>query len=154
MDDKIKKIRESEKRSHIEIYANETLYQTDSWLKKPIKAVTDILPLFHDYKELKVLDLGCGVGRNSICIARKYKHINCTIDCVDLLELAIEKLQLNANEYDVQSYMNGIVLPIEDYTIPPQSYDLILAVSALEHVATNDIFLAKLAEIRDGIRTI
>lgn len=38
-------------------------------LQKPIKTVRELIPLFSNYKELRVLDLGCGIGCNSICIA-------------------------------------------------------------------------------------
>ena len=73
MDERLIRIRESEKKSHMEIYSNEQLYQTNSWLKKPIKTVQELLPLFREYKKLRVLDLGCGVGRNCLAIASEYK---------------------------------------------------------------------------------
>ena len=152
MNNRIRQIRESEKKSHIEMYSNDELYKTGSWLKKPIKTIQEIIPLFKDYKELNVLDLGCGVGRNSISIAQEYKNADCIIECVDILELAIEKLYSNANEYGVSSNIRGIVKPIEDYVIQANSYDFIMAVSALEHVDTKNTFIDKLVEIREGIR--
>ena len=36
MDTKTKQIRENERLSHTEIYTKEKLYDTDTWLKKPI----------------------------------------------------------------------------------------------------------------------
>ncbi len=66
MDNRIKVIRESEKKSHIEMYSNDELYQPGSWLNRPIKTIKEIVPLFGEYRRLRVLDLGCGVGRNSI----------------------------------------------------------------------------------------
>ncbi len=89
MNDRLARIRESEKKSHTAAYTNERLYHSDSWLQKPIRTVLGILPLFDAYKELRVLDLGCGVGRNSICVAKTCQNINCTVDCVDLLEIAM-----------------------------------------------------------------
>ena len=77
LDERINRIRESERKSHTEIYSDEKLYATDSWLKKPIKTVR-------------------GFARNS--------------------------------------------------------YDFIMAVSALEHIDTEDSFRMKLAEIRAGLR--
>lgn len=62
-------IRESERKSHIEMYSNSELFKEGSWLRKPIKTILNLLPEFKDYKELNVLDLGCGVGRN--CIANR-----------------------------------------------------------------------------------
>lgn len=46
MTPRIKTIRESEKLSHTKIYTDEELYHTDSWLKKPIKTVREIMELF------------------------------------------------------------------------------------------------------------
>lgn len=165
MDERLKRIRESEKKSHMEIYSNEQLYQTDSWLKKPIKTVQELIPLFREYKKLRVLDLGCGVGRNCIAVASEfmgtdsgcktenseYKGAECVVEGVDILPLAIEKLLQNAVEHGVSEQVCGIVAPIEDYTIRKNYYDLILAISALEHVDTEESFASKLLEIKEGI---
>lgn len=151
MDNRIKQIRESEKKSHIEMYSNEELYKSDSWLKKPIKTVQELIPLFHDYEKLTVLDLGCGVGRNSIPIAYEYKDIVCSIDCVDILDLAIEKLYANAKEYGVQSNIHGVVNTIEEFAVKEKYYDFIMAVSSLEHVESESSFVKKLVEIKNGI---
>lgn len=43
MNDRLSRIRENEKKSHTEIYTNEKLYDTDSWLARPIKTVKEIL---------------------------------------------------------------------------------------------------------------
>lgn len=110
------------------------------------------MPLFKDYKEFYALDLGCGVGRNSIYIAECLKNIPCTIECVDILQLAIDKLLDNANKYGVLPAVKGIVKPIEEYTIEKKRYDFILAVSALEHIDSKDSFVNKLKEINQGIR--
>lgn len=152
MDNRIKQIRESEKKSHIEMYSNEELYKSDSWLKKPIKTVQELIPMFEDYKKINVLDLGCGVGRNSIPIACKYKNVDCTVDCVDILELAIEKLYANAKEYDVHSNIHGVVNTIEEFIVKEKYYDFIIVVSSLEHVESEINFVNKLVEIKNGIR--
>lgn len=152
MDERITRIRESERKSHTEIYTNEKLYNSDSWLQKPIKTVKDISVLFEKYNELRVLDLGCGVGRNSIYFAEKFKGKNCIVDCVDLLDIAIEKLMVNAEEHNIVSNINGITKSIEEYEIKTNSYDLIMAISALEHIDTYESFLRKLIEIKEGLR--
>lgn len=152
MDERLKRIRESERKSHIEIYTDDKLYATDSWLKKPIKTVRDIMPLFVDYKKLRVLDLGSGVGRNSIYVAECFKDRDCLVDCVDLLEIAIEKLMQNAKEHGVVANIKGIQKSIEEYSIDAETYDFIMAISALEHIDTEESFRKKLVEIRDGLR--
>lgn len=48
--------------------------------------------------------------------------------------------------------IQGIQKSIEEYAIDANSYDLIMAVSALEHIDTEESFRKKLAEIRDGLR--
>lgn len=151
LNDRIKQIRESEKKSHIEMYSNDELYKSENWLRKPIKTVQELIPLFADYEKLKVLDLGCGVGRNSIPIAQTYKDIDCRIDCVDILELAIEKLYENADKYGILQNIQGYIKPIEDFYICENSYDIVIAVSALEHVESEAIFRYKLSEIKNGI---
>ena len=152
MDSRIKQIRESEKKSHIEMYSTEELYKSESWLKKPSKTVQELIPMFEDYKKINVLDLGCGVGRNSIPIACEYKNVDCIVDCVDILELAIEKLYANADTHGVSSSIHGVVKSIEEFAIKEDYYDFIMAVSSLEHVESEKDFENKLEEIKDGIR--
>lgn len=148
----LKSIRDAEKESHLEIYSTAKLFESGSWLQKPVKTVVDLLEHFKDYKELAVLDLGCGVGRNCIPIARKFYNIPCRIDCVDILDFAIDELNKNSILYDVENKINGIISSIDDYKILNNHYDLIIAVSALEHINSEIAFIEKLKEIRNGIR--
>lgn len=152
MNSRIDKIRKSEKLSHTKIYNDEDLYNTDSWLGKPIKTVQEIVPLLLSCTGIRALDLGCGIGRNSIYIAQSFKDKGCLVDCVDILDIAIDKLKSNARIHGVEDNIEGIIGTIEGFTIPADSYDLILAVSALEHVESEESFLNKLQEIKAGIR--
>lgn len=151
-DARLKEIRKNERKSHIEMYSNDELYKEGSWLRRPIKTVVDLIPLFDKYEEINVLDLGCGVGRNCICIAQHYHNRLCKIDCVDILDLAIEKLYANADEYGATLNICGIVKAIDDYQIRKNNYDLVMAVSSLEHVDSKKTFVSKLQEIEQGIR--
>ena len=152
MDDRLKEIRKAEAESHTEAYTSHALFSTGSWLAKPVKTVLDILPLFEGYKEFRGLDLGSGVGRNSIPVAQHFSSVPCWVDCVDILELAIEKLLENAQQHGVAGNIQGIVSSIDDYEINAESYDLIMAVSALEHIASRMAFENKLTAIREGVR--
>lgn len=146
----LKSIREAEKESHLEIYSTARLFESGSWLQKPVKTVLDILPFFKNYGKMNVLDLGCGVGRNCIPIAQEYKDIYCKIDCVDILDYAIEELDKNSIIHHVSKNINGIVSSIDDFSIKENYYDFILAVSALEHINSLQAFTDKLIEIRNG----
>lgn len=119
---RLKEIRESEKKSHIETYTNNELYENGSWLQKPIKTILDLIPFFESYERLHILDL------------------------------AIEKLESNAKKYGADSSINGILKPLEEYVISEDSYDLIMAISALEHIDSETSFFEKLHEICKGIR--
>lgn len=148
----LQEIREYEKQSHIDVYTNFELYSDGSWLKKPVKTIMDLLPHFSGYTHLNVLDLGCGVGRNSIAVAKYFSSIPCRVDCVDILDLAVEKLSKNAEQFGVSHSIHGILSPIDAFTIPSACYDLIIAISALEHMDSKDSLIAKLREIKGGIR--
>lgn len=148
----LESVREAEKLSHEEVYSKAVLFEKGSWLYKPVRTVLDILPLFSDYESLTVLDLGCGVGRNAIPIAQFCSEKSARTDCVDILEVAIDKLVEYAEDYGVSHVINGIVSPIDSFEIKKNSYDFILAVSALEHVDSTELFEDKLIQIRDGIR--
>lgn len=148
----LKQIRENERKSHIAMYSNHSLYKEGSWLTKPIKTVVDLFPYFDSRSELTVLDLGCGIGRNCISIARHFQKVSCHIDCVDILDLAIDQLEHYAKGFDVAHNIHGIVRSIDDFLIPPNHYDWILAVSALEHIDSKESFINKLMEISNGIR--
>ena len=152
MSDRLNHIRQAEAASHTQAYSNHSLFSPGSWLAKPVKTVMDLLPLFEGYTAFRVLDLGSGVGRNCIPVALHFSGIPCRVDCVDILELAVAKLKDNAQQYGVADHIQGIVSAIDDYEIAADSYDLILAVSALEHIASQSAFEKKLAEIRDGLR--
>lgn len=151
--DRISQIRQAEAESHIETYTNHTLFSAGSWLAKPVKTVLDLLPMFGEYTDFRALDLGCGVGRNSIPVAQHFKDIPCRVDCIDILEMAIEKLNENAQQYGIAVNIQGMVSSIDDYEIEADGYDLIMAISALEHIASRSAFEKKLVEIRKGLRT-
>ena len=149
---RLDEIRKAEAESHTQAYTNHSLFSPGSWLAKPVKTVTDLLPLFEGYIDFRALDLGSGIGRNCIPVAQHFSRVPCRVDCVDILELAIAKLNENAQQYGVENCIQGTVSSIDDYEIDADSYDLIMAISALEHIASRSAFEKKLTDIRDGLR--
>ena len=95
MESQLQQIRHAEELSHTEMYNSFALFAPGSWLAKPVRTVLELLPLFDGYSSFRALDLGCGVGRNSIPIAQHFQNTPCRVDCVDILPLAIEKLMEN-----------------------------------------------------------
>lgn len=93
-------IRQEEKKYHDLCYEQYKLFEAGSWLFKPVKTVMDLMNHFDGQNNLQVLDLGSGVGRNSIPIA-KNKNTSGTVTCIDLLNSALTKLQIYSKEHDV-----------------------------------------------------
>jgi len=151
-DERILIIRRAEAFSHTEAYTNLPLFESGSWLSKPVKSVMDLMHYFKEYPSFHGLDLGCGVGRNCIPVLLNLPEIPRRMDCVDILPLAIEKLRDNAEKYGVLHAINAIVSPVDSYPIKETEYDLILGISVLEHLESADTMRRKLAEIKDGLR--
>lgn len=70
---RVEYIRLKEKKYHDYCYENYSLFEKGSWLYKPVQTVIDLLPMFSGQSPVKVLDLGAGVGRNSIPIVERVK---------------------------------------------------------------------------------
>lgn len=147
---RIEFIRNEEKKYHDYCYDNYKLFEEGSWLYKPVKTVTDLLHLFDDKENVKVLDLGCGVGRNSIPIAEAIKSKNGKVVCVDLLDSALIKLRQYSKEYKVEEVILTEKADIGNYEIKTNEYDLIVAISSLEHVQSEVALNKIIQQMADG----
>ncbi|HDR7893005.1 class I SAM-dependent methyltransferase [Bacillus toyonensis] len=145
-------IRQEEKKYHDLCYEQYKLFETGSWLYKPVKTVMDMMDYFEGQNNLQVLDLGSGVGRNSIPIAQKIKNCSGTVTCVDLLHSALTKLQVYSKVHGVFEVIKTEQIVIENYYIPPNTYDYIVAVSSLEHVKSEEDFKNVLQSTKKGIK--
>jgi SAM-dependent methyltransferase len=147
---RIELIRSAEKEYHDYCYDHYNLFEKGSWLNKPVKTVMDQLKFFKEKQYVRVLDLGSGVGRNSIPIA---KNINGgEVICVDLLESAVEKLNQYSKEFGVCEIIQSIRADIGDYSIREEYFDYIVAVSSLEHLATEATFERVLHQMALGTK--
>ena len=147
---RLSEIRRAEAESHTAAYENLTLYAPGSWLSKPVRALEALLPLYEMRTGLRVLDLGSGVGRNAIACAQRLPES--TVECVDILPIAIEKLLDNAEKLGVSEKIRGITAPVDGFCVEKEGYDIILAASVLEHLDSKNSAVRKLREIADGIR--
>ena len=147
---RLEQIRKAEAESHTAAYESLELYAPGSWLSKPVKALEAILPHYEGKRGLRCLDLGSGVGRNAIACAQRLPES--TVECVDILPLAIEKLLENADKLGVSRQIRGIAAPVDAFQVEKEGYDLILAASVLEHLDSKDSAVRKLRQIAGGIR--
>ncbi|MDQ0060084.1 class I SAM-dependent methyltransferase [Paenibacillus harenae] len=149
---RVERIRDVEKKYHDACYEEHKLFEPGSWLHKPVATVLEVLEQFKEYRELNVLDLGAGIGRNSIPIAQTLIGRAGKVVCVDLLESAIAGLLENSKQFGVESYIDARLSDIEHFTIVPSEYDYIIAVSSLEHVSSEAILARKLGEMVRGTK--
>jgi 2-polyprenyl-3-methyl-5-hydroxy-6-metoxy-1,4-benzoquinol methylase len=110
------------------------------------------MPLACDKAGAKVLDLGAGVGRNTIPLAQYIATRGGEVVAVDLLDSAIEGLNRYALQFGVLDTIQSVCSDIEYYGIEESSYDYIVAVSALEHLSSVERLRYKLAEISRGVK--
>ncbi|MBD3922179.1 methyltransferase domain-containing protein [Paenibacillus sp. PR3] len=150
---RIELIRQEEKRYHDDCYERYSLFEPGSWLHKPVKTVLEQLEHFTDYAYLNVLDLGSGIGRNSIPLAQSLRGRSGRVVCVDLLQSAIDKLQEYSRQYEVQSLIDSRLSDIEHFVIKPDMYDFIVAVSTLEHLRSEQVLGSKIQEMVTGTKS-
>jgi len=119
-------------RYHESYYSSHKLFE-EGWLQKPDEEVHRLVSFLSGRSNINVLDIGCGVGRNAIPIAKELKLNGVRVDCYDVLDSAIELLHGYAEQFDVAGSIFGKCIDMDSIEIEPESYDAILSVSVLEH---------------------
>ncbi len=143
--------REAEMNYHEKLYNETSLFQPGTWLSKPVQVVMDLLDQL-DLDQIRVLDLGCGVGRNSIPIAQKIQGFGGAVHGVDLLPIAIDKLSNYIEEYGVQKTLSTEVADAEYYEIGTKEHDYIIACSCLEHLSNIEAFKKVILRMIEGTK--
>ncbi|WP_308636400.1 class I SAM-dependent methyltransferase [Paenibacillus silvisoli] len=138
---------------HEKLYRETPLFEPGTWLAKPVSAVMELLRQFEPSERVDVLDLGCGIGRNSIPMAQLLqRQAGGSIVCVDLLPLAIERLEKYAEQYEVGDMIRTAAADVEHYEIDRHAFDYIVVCSCLEHVSTLAAFEAVVKRMMQGTR--
>ncbi|MWV43624.1 methyltransferase domain-containing protein [Paenibacillus sp. HJL G12] len=145
--------RQSEADYHQRFYEENDIFQDGTWMSEPGPVVMDMLERLLLHKDdLTVLDLGCGVGRNTIPVAERLKGSLSKIKGVDLLEDAAAKLRSNADEFGVGHLIEAEAADVEHYPIAEDAYDYILACSCLEHTSSMDALQRTLDAMQKGTK--
>lgn len=146
--------RKAEAGYHSNFYENNELFASGTWMSRPMPMVMDMLERILAHKEeLRVLDLGCGVGRHTIPIAQRLAQTNSEVIGVDLLDEAIDGLRKYAKEYNVDHLVQAVKADVEHYAIEKDHFDFIAACSCLEHVSNKQAFKEALERLQAGTRT-
>lgn len=149
-----KKARLSEKKYHDELYNTAVLFKSGTWLANPVELVINSFKsqLKHNKDNINVLDLGCGVGRNSIPIAKMIKNKNGTITSIDLLKSAILKLKIYSRLHNVENAIIPIQADAEHFNIKKHSFDFIFSVSCVEHVSSKKALKTVISRVINGTK--
>lgn len=148
----LEEIRRQEKQYHDQYYSNHELFSAHSWLDDPVPDVINGFMLLPPRSDLCVLDLGCGVGRNSIPLAQRLPRPQGRILCVDLLDSAITYLKQYAAHYGVTDRIMTIRSDVEHFPIAAHTYDYVVAVSVLEHLSTPAIWHKVITSLQQSTR--
>jgi len=147
-------------------YSRHQLFEENSWLAKPdaglMKLVEEELIGSTDLvtskagktAPLQLLDLGCGVGRNAVPVAMALAQadVEAKLLGVDVLAESIEILAKNSATYCVDHIVEGLVADNDQFAIEPGHFDLIAAISVVEHCAGKAKVLKLLKSIADGLK--
>jgi tellurite methyltransferase len=150
--DRLDRIRMKEKQYHDDCYEKLILFHEGSWLQRPVKTILELFETFEHKTDLRLLDLGCGVGRNSIPLAQRLKKTAGKVVCVDLLESAIRNLEKYGRQYDVINSLETVISDISNFNILPDYYDYLFSVSTLEHLDSKVTFNQVLTRLIEGTR--
>lgn len=119
-------------RYHQEFYATHELFKEGSWLHRPSPFVLGSVQSIASREGVRAVDLGCGVGRHTIPIAELLPAGSYVVG-IDLLPLAAQELKRNAADAGLDGVIQAVVADLDHVCLAPDSVDLLVSVSALEH---------------------
>ena len=110
------------------------LRKLPDWLKKPVPFIVDSLSLLKEHEARIVLDLGCGVGRNSIYLGKE----GFGVIGVDISRSALKKAKAWAK---IEGVPSVTVLRCSMTNLPfvRQTFHAVISVSVIHHAAKEDI---------------
>ena len=110
------------------------LSQLPDWLKRPVSFIVDSLPLFKESGARIFLDLGCGVGRNSIYLGKE----GFDVIGVDISQSALKKTKVWSK---IEGTPNVTVLRASMTNLPfvRQAFHAVISVSVIHHALKKDI---------------
>lgn len=102
----------------------------------PAKALTLFNEIIQFSRCTRVLDLGCGNGRNSVYLAAK----GCTVDAIDYSGNALAELERRAKKADVASNIRMHHRPLgREFPFEADSFDLVLDIYVSCHFLDDDL---------------
>jgi SAM-dependent methyltransferase len=95
-----------------------------------------------DNRDIKVLDFGCGAGRNVENIINKFEVLN--VDGVDISETNIQNCKKNLPE---RRFFRNNGVDLQEPLIESNYYDLVISTIVFQHIPVWDIRMSLMSEI-------
>lgn len=133
-------------RYHGELYARVELGEPGTWLARPHPLITSSLGLVRGRGPMVAYDLGAGVGRHTIPIARSLDEGSHVV-AVELLDGAIARLRTSAERAGVGPEVVPVVCDLEVFE-PSDPAGLVVVFSALEHLTSPQAVARVLARMQ------
>jgi len=98
----------------------------------------EFIPVALRWKEKRkrsVLDLGCGIGRNTLFLA----ELGFNVTAVDLSEAGIKKLELEAAKTELTNNVRTVVCDMLKLPFKPKEFDCVLAFHSVYHTDFNGL---------------
>ena len=123
----------------------EKFYEGDEyfWGLEPAPFLDNLLKIVDkDLSEVKVLDIGCGEGKDAVYMAKQ----GCKVSAFDITESGIRKTKLLAEKNDVQ--IDAFVADINNFEIK-DTFDIIYSTGTIQYLFDDNIepFFNKLKEM-------
>jgi SAM-dependent methyltransferase len=116
----------------------------------PSKALVLFSELLAFREGLRVLDAGCGTGRNSIYLANK----GCEVHALDFSEVALHRLRVSATQSGVRDRIFLYHHALQNaFPFEPESFDLVLDSYVFCHFTDPGMKSFYLEELRRSVRT-
>ena len=100
----------------------------------PSDSVVNFFPVLKNISAHKVLDLGCGTGRNALFLSKDGFMVVGVDISKTALQVAYQKIK-NGGLHNI-ILMQG---DIADLPFPPQHFDAIISINVIHHAKINDI---------------
>ena len=114
---------DSRKTIYSEVYEDNGFY----WGLQPDSLCFDVLRLYPPSGHVKILEIGCGEGKDALFFARNGYNVT----AFDIAQSAINKVQRLADQYKV--YIKAFRADMKEYRLE-EDYDIIFSSRALHHL--------------------
>jgi len=113
------------------------LGQLPEWLRKPVPFVVEAIPFFKDHAVRAVLDMGCGVGRHCVYLAKK----GFDVVGIDTSRNAVRMAEARS---DIERTANVAFLLASMTNLPFRGgcFQAVISVSVMHHAITKEINMA------------